>query len=208
MLVGRLGVGAKYRTPEIHISEICICMCVCICICICMCISSWLYSGTFQLMFRDILPTEPPFFSGSFHVIVTCPVDKWILLEMFNWLSVACSNGISRLRLLVCDVLLRGTLISWPILPASDASEIERSAEYRWKPHRDRLAQEKAYRAPRVTGMCVKRERGTVWSNSRFRTLLRPVHLLRVSLPRVLESNFSGDSLWNYTDMRIPTPEN
>ena len=31
-------------------------------------------------------------------------------------------------------------------------------------------------------------------------------HLLRVSLLRVLESNFPGDSLYNYTDMRIPTP--
>ena len=31
---------------------------------------------------------------------------------------------------------------------------------------------------------------------------LRPVHLLRVSLLRVLESNFPGDPL---TDMRIPT---
>ena len=35
---------------------------------------------------------------------------------------------------------------------------------------------------------------------------LRPVHLLRVFLLRVLESNFPGDSLYNYTDMRIPTP--
>ena len=33
-----------------------------------------------------------------------------------------------------------------------------------------------------------------------------PVHLLRVSLLRVLESNFPGDSLYNCTDMRIPTP--
>ena len=37
---------------------------------------------------------------------------------------------------------------------------------------------------------------------------LRPVHLLRVSLLRVLESNFPGDSLYNYMDMRIPTPLN
>ena len=36
--------------------------------------------------------------------------------------------------------------------------------------------------------------------------LVRPVHLLRVSLLRVLESNFPGDPLSNYTDMRIPTP--
>ena len=34
---------------------------------------------------------------------------------------------------------------------------------------------------------------------------LRPVHMLRVSLLRVLESNFPGDPLSNYTDMRIPT---
>ena len=34
---------------------------------------------------------------------------------------------------------------------------------------------------------------------------VRPVHLLRVFLLRVLESNFPGDSLYNYTDMRIPT---
>ena len=33
-----------------------------------------------------------------------------------------------------------------------------------------------------------------------------PVHLLRVFLLRVLESNFPGDSLYNSTDMRIPTP--
>ena len=38
--------------------------------------------------------------------------------------------------------------------------------------------------------------------------VLRPVHLLRVVLLRVLESNFPGDSLQDYTDMRIPTPEN
>ena len=37
---------------------------------------------------------------------------------------------------------------------------------------------------------------------------IRPVHLLRVSPLRVLESNFRGDSLSNSTDMRIPTPEN
>ena len=35
---------------------------------------------------------------------------------------------------------------------------------------------------------------------------IRPVHLLRVSLLRVLEPNSPGDSLQNYTDMRIPTP--
>ena len=40
------------------------------------------------------------------------------------------------------------------------------------------------------------------------RLLLRPVRQLRVSLLRVLESNFPGDSLSNSTDMRIPTPEN
>ena len=34
------------------------------------------------------------------------------------------------------------------------------------------------------------------------------VHLSRVSLLRVLESNFLGDPLSNYTDMRIPSPEN
>ena len=34
---------------------------------------------------------------------------------------------------------------------------------------------------------------------------VHPVHLLRVFLLRVLESNFPGDSLYNYTDMRIPT---
>ena len=37
---------------------------------------------------------------------------------------------------------------------------------------------------------------------------LRPVHLSRVSLLRVLESNFPGDPLSNSTDMRIPTPDN
>ena len=36
--------------------------------------------------------------------------------------------------------------------------------------------------------------------------LIRPVHLLRVSLLRVLESNFPGDPLYNHMDMRIPTP--
>ena len=36
--------------------------------------------------------------------------------------------------------------------------------------------------------------------------VLRPVHLLRVSLLRVLESNSQGDSLYNSTDMIIPTP--
>ena len=35
---------------------------------------------------------------------------------------------------------------------------------------------------------------------------LRPVHLLRVSLLRVLESNFPGDPLSNSTDIGIPTP--
>ena len=35
---------------------------------------------------------------------------------------------------------------------------------------------------------------------------VRPVHLLRVFLLRVLESNFPGDPLSNSTDMRIPTP--
>ena len=35
--------------------------------------------------------------------------------------------------------------------------------------------------------------------------LLRPVHLLRVSLLGVLESNFPGDPLSNSTGMRIPT---
>ena len=34
---------------------------------------------------------------------------------------------------------------------------------------------------------------------------IRPVHLLRVFLLIVLESNFPGDSLYNCTDMRIPT---
>ena len=38
------------------------------------------------------------------------------------------------------------------------------------------------------------------------RTVVRPVHLLRVSLLRVLESNFPGDSLYNYMDMIVPTP--
>ena len=37
---------------------------------------------------------------------------------------------------------------------------------------------------------------------------LRPVHISRVFLLGVLESNFPGDSLLNSTDMRIPTPEN
>ena len=39
-------------------------------------------------------------------------------------------------------------------------------------------------------------------------TCLRPVHLSRVSLLRVLESNFPGDPLSNSADMRIPTPDN
>ena len=39
-------------------------------------------------------------------------------------------------------------------------------------------------------------------------TPLHPVHLSRVSLLRVLKSNFPGDPLSNSTDMRIPTPEN
>ena len=34
---------------------------------------------------------------------------------------------------------------------------------------------------------------------------LRPVHLLRVFLFKVLESNFPGDPLSKFTDMRIPT---
>ena len=37
---------------------------------------------------------------------------------------------------------------------------------------------------------------------------IRPVHLLRVSLLRVLEPNFPEDSLYNYMDMIIPIPEN
>ena len=37
------------------------------------------------------------------------------------------------------------------------------------------------------------------------RSAVRPVHLLSVFLLRVLESNFPGDSLYNYTKMRIPT---
>ena len=37
---------------------------------------------------------------------------------------------------------------------------------------------------------------------------LRPVHLLRVFLRRVLEANFPGDSLYNYMDMIVPTLEN
>ena len=39
-----------------------------------------------------------------------------------------------------------------------------------------------------------------------FRGSLRPVHLLRVVLLRVLESKFLGDSLSNSMDMRMPTP--
>ena len=35
---------------------------------------------------------------------------------------------------------------------------------------------------------------------------VRPVHLLRVFLFRVLESNFPGDPLSNSTDIGIPTP--
>ena len=37
---------------------------------------------------------------------------------------------------------------------------------------------------------------------------VRPVHLLRVFLLRVLESNFPGDSLYNSTDIGISTPYN
>ena len=40
----------------------------------------------------------------------------------------------------------------------------------------------------------------------RVRVRVRPVHLLRVFLLRVLESNFPGDPLSNSTGMRIPTP--
>ena len=39
-----------------------------------------------------------------------------------------------------------------------------------------------------------------------FDSNLSSVHLLRVFLVRVLESNFPGDPLYNYTDMTIPTP--
>ena len=35
---------------------------------------------------------------------------------------------------------------------------------------------------------------------------VRPVHLLRVSLLRVLETNFPGDSLYDYMDTIVPTP--
>ena len=38
--------------------------------------------------------------------------------------------------------------------------------------------------------------------------VIRPVHLSRVSLLRVLESNFPGDPLSNSTDKRIRIPEN
>ena len=37
---------------------------------------------------------------------------------------------------------------------------------------------------------------------------VRPVHLLRIFLLRVLESNFPGDPLSNSTDIGIPTPWN
>ena len=40
----------------------------------------------------------------------------------------------------------------------------------------------------------------------RLRRVLRPVHLLRVSVLRVLESDFPGDPLSNSTDMKISTP--
>ena len=39
-------------------------------------------------------------------------------------------------------------------------------------------------------------------------SIIRPVHLLRVSLLRVLESNFPGDSLSNHIVMIIPTSYN
>ena len=38
--------------------------------------------------------------------------------------------------------------------------------------------------------------------------ILRPVHLLRVSLLRVLESRLPGDSLSNSMDIIVPTPDN
>ena len=57
---------------------------------------------------------------------------------------------------------------------------------------------------PRTNGQC-----GTRFPRDVTQTHgVRPVHLLRVSLLRVLESTFPGDPLSNSTDMRIPTPEN
>ena len=50
--------------------------------------------------------------------------------------------------------------------------------------------------------------KGIPLREARLAQALRPVHLLRVFLLRVLESNFPGDPLSNSTDMRIPTPEN
>ena len=55
---------------------------------------------------------------------------------------------------------------------------------------------------------CIKKVRfGSPFAVPLFRAgELRPVHLLRVSLLRALESNFPGDSLYNYLDMIVPTP--
>ena len=47
---------------------------------------------------------------------------------------------------------------------------------------------------------------GSRSSEDRFDSRVRQVHLLRVFISRVLESNFPGGSLYNSTDMRIPTP--
>ena len=52
------------------------------------------------------------------------------------------------------------------------------------------------------------RRQGTLMESTARENNLRPVHLLRVSLLGVLESNFPGDPLQNSTDMRIPTPYN
>ena len=51
----------------------------------------------------------------------------------------------------------------------------------------------------------VKFQMGTP-SHTSLSSPVRPVHLLRVFLLRVLESKFPGDPLSNSTDIRIPTP--
>ena len=53
---------------------------------------------------------------------------------------------------------------------------------------------------------CAHTRRATSRSARGVCYIIRPVHLLRVFLLKVLESNFPGDSLYNSTDMKIPTP--
>ena len=49
-------------------------------------------------------------------------------------------------------------------------------------------------------------DRSSFATHERRKVLEEYAHLLRVFLLRVLESNFPGDPLSKFTDMRIPTP--